>query len=51
MILPCQTPTESEMEPGSPQFRSLLTPLEEEEEEEPSGLEKELQGIRNGCIF
>ena len=33
--------------PGSPQFRSLLSPLEEEEEEEePSGLEKELRGIR-----
>ena len=35
------------MYPGSPQFRSLLSPLEEEEEEEePSGLEKELRGIR-----
>ena len=33
--------------PGSAQFRSLLSPLEEEEEEEePSGLEKELRGIR-----
>ena len=37
------TTTESVLDPGSPQYRSLLSPLEEEE---PSGLEVELAGIR-----
>ena len=32
------------IDPGSPQYRSLLSPLEEEEDQ--SGLESELQGIR-----